>query len=221
VPVLYTDHGAGGDLLPSKGEAGMNTRDRILHIAIDLFAEKGYDAVSMREIAAAVGIKAASLYKHYTGKEEILECVFDTYREMMERSNEFDESFLAEVEVLSLRDFLTASFQAFKDMILSPEMLKITRIITMEQTRNASVRDFFYTEMIEKPIAQLTELFTQLQGLGLAGDKDPAMLAKTYHAYIIASYYTNNFLTAEPDMERIEADMLDFIGFFCDAVLTP
>ena len=39
-----------------------DTRERILKEALGLFSEYGYDAVSTQQIAAAVGIKAPSLY---------------------------------------------------------------------------------------------------------------------------------------------------------------
>jgi AcrR family transcriptional regulator len=48
------------------------TDQRILAAATALFYEKGYHGASMREVAAAVGIKAGSLYNHFPGKEELL-----------------------------------------------------------------------------------------------------------------------------------------------------
>jgi AcrR family transcriptional regulator len=47
------------------------TRERILAKAMKLFAERGYEGCTVQDIAAAVGIKAASLYAHYAGKEAI------------------------------------------------------------------------------------------------------------------------------------------------------
>lgn len=47
-------------------------KEEIIEIASQLFKEKGYNAVSMRDIASAMGIKAASLYNHISGKQEIL-----------------------------------------------------------------------------------------------------------------------------------------------------
>ncbi|MBR6021165.1 MAG: TetR/AcrR family transcriptional regulator [Kiritimatiellae bacterium] len=57
------------------GNATENTRERILTAALELFAREGYDAVGVARIAAAVGIKAPSLYKHYRGKRDIFEHV--------------------------------------------------------------------------------------------------------------------------------------------------
>ena len=46
-------------------------REEILDLAIPLFAQSGYTGVSMRDIASAVGIKAASLYHHFPDKQTL------------------------------------------------------------------------------------------------------------------------------------------------------
>tara|TARA_R110002051_G_scaffold300278_1_gene367631 strand:+ start:1594 stop:2220 length:627 start_codon:yes stop_codon:yes gene_type:complete len=47
-------------------------KEEIVAVASGLFKEKGYSAVSMRDIAQAMNMKAASLYNHISGKQEIL-----------------------------------------------------------------------------------------------------------------------------------------------------
>src|SRR3712207_6832093 len=47
-------------------------RERVLEAAEKLFAQKGYTAVTLRDIGAAVGIKHASLYHHVPGGKEQL-----------------------------------------------------------------------------------------------------------------------------------------------------
>ncbi len=53
------------------------TRDRILDTAEALFAEKGLAATSVRDIASAVGLTAASLYNHFAGKEALYAAVLE------------------------------------------------------------------------------------------------------------------------------------------------
>lgn len=50
----------------------LTRKEEIITIASTLFKERGYKAVSMRDIAQAMGIKAASLYNHISGKQELL-----------------------------------------------------------------------------------------------------------------------------------------------------
>lgn len=48
-----------------------NTQQRILETSAELFASKGYDALTMRDIASACNIKAPSLYNHFKDKNEL------------------------------------------------------------------------------------------------------------------------------------------------------
>ena len=50
----------------------IDRKTEIINIAAKLFKEKGYSAVTMRDIAQALDIKAASLYNHISSKQEIL-----------------------------------------------------------------------------------------------------------------------------------------------------
>ncbi len=50
----------------------MSRKKQILKTAAQLFKERGYSAVTMRDLAAAMDMKAASLYNHISGKQEIL-----------------------------------------------------------------------------------------------------------------------------------------------------
>jgi AcrR family transcriptional regulator len=54
------------------GSIGAETADRVREQSLKLFAAKGYAAVSMREIAAAVGVQAAALYNHFPNKQALL-----------------------------------------------------------------------------------------------------------------------------------------------------
>ncbi len=53
-----------------------STRQQILEAAYNLFVEKGFQGSSMRDIADRAGIKAASIYNHFDGKESIFKEIF-------------------------------------------------------------------------------------------------------------------------------------------------
>jgi AcrR family transcriptional regulator len=50
-------------------------KEEIIRVAAELFKEKGYSAVTMRDLAKAMGIKAASLYNHINSKQDILNTI--------------------------------------------------------------------------------------------------------------------------------------------------
>ena len=58
------------------------TKERILRIALELFAQNGYLGTSMNDIARQVGFTKAALYKHYASKQEILDKIVERMNKM-------------------------------------------------------------------------------------------------------------------------------------------
>ena len=67
--------------MPTRARPRKPTRERILDAAEDVFAERGYDAASLADVADRVGIRPQGIYNHYKGKWElyvaVLERLFD------------------------------------------------------------------------------------------------------------------------------------------------
>lgn len=59
---------------PPKG-SGAVTRERLLTAALELFAQKGFAATTVREIAEAVGIRDSAIYAHFEGKQQIFDAL--------------------------------------------------------------------------------------------------------------------------------------------------
>ena len=56
-----------------------STRQRIQSVALELFAEQGYDKTSLREIAERLGVTKAALYYHFKSKEDIVVSLVEEY----------------------------------------------------------------------------------------------------------------------------------------------
>ena len=56
-----------------------SVRERILAAAVQLIAQYGYHAATMRDIARISGIQAASIYYHYASKQALLVEIMDTH----------------------------------------------------------------------------------------------------------------------------------------------
>ena len=67
------------------------TKAKIPEVALNLFSQNGYIGTSMSDIAAQLGITKSALYKHYTSKHEILECIVKRMNDMdFERAEEYE-----------------------------------------------------------------------------------------------------------------------------------
>lgn len=57
----------------------VGTKKNVFESAISLFVSKGFDNVSIRDIASAVGIRQSTIYNHFKSKQEILDTIYDFY----------------------------------------------------------------------------------------------------------------------------------------------
>jgi AcrR family transcriptional regulator len=60
-------------------ERRTNTREQIRTVALEMFAERGYDATSLREIAEQLGVTKAAVYYHFKTKEDILVSLLEDF----------------------------------------------------------------------------------------------------------------------------------------------
>jgi len=65
----------GGEVAHPRG----GTRERIQSVALELFAEQGYEKTSLREIAERLGVTKAALYYHFKSKEDIVSSLVEDY----------------------------------------------------------------------------------------------------------------------------------------------
>lgn len=80
--------------------ANEQTRLKILQVSIELFYQKGYDAVGVQEIADLCQLTKPALYYHFNSKSGILEGIMEEYidpfilelKEAVKNSNSFEES---------------------------------------------------------------------------------------------------------------------------------
>lgn len=68
------------------------TKRKIFETSMKLFAEKGYDATSVEEITAVVGIAKGTLYYHFSSKEEIFNFLIDEGMKLLQNSIEIKTS---------------------------------------------------------------------------------------------------------------------------------
>ncbi|MGW0760459.1 TetR/AcrR family transcriptional regulator [Streptomyces sp. NPDC002814] len=79
----------GGTMDGTKHRRRGDTRQRIQDIALELFAEQGYEKTSLREIAERLDVTKAALYYHFKTKEEILVSLFEDLTKPIEELTEW------------------------------------------------------------------------------------------------------------------------------------
>lgn len=181
----------------------ITTKDKILNVAIDLFSTNGYNEVSIREIAKEVGIKDASIYYHYSKKEDILDSIFEYFIERMNRTGTSEEH---QEELLnkSPMDLYHFGSESVKYQFSSIKMIKIMRLIFIELYHNEKIRDFFQKKIIDEPITFWTLLFQQFIDKKIIKHENPRQLTENYYNYAMYKMFESILLKYPDDPNEID-----------------
>lgn len=164
------------------------TKERIFDISLDLFSQKGYDRVSVREIAREVGIRESSIYNHYKNKEAILDAIIDYFK------SELNQSGLPEEESADLMEegpevFFDVGAKIYMNRINTPQMEKIWRLVSIETYHNEKIRDFFKKELLEEPLHIWENNFQMMIDKKMIKPVDPQTLAYEYFSFVIFLFF--------------------------------
>lgn len=162
---------------------GKDTKERIVEEAFALFASRGFHAVSVRDIAAAVGIKDASLYNHFSGKQAIFDAIVRdalerTRRFFGERSILFDVSDDAtpyeEMNAERMHEMVLPSFRYFFE---DPYMVRLRHLLVISQFESEEAGRVYRLVFVEQPMALQRTIFEHLMATGEFVRDDAAQMA--------------------------------------------
>ena len=141
------------------------TKQRILTEAVRLFAKEGYEAVSVDQIAKAVGIKAPSLYKHYKSKRDI----FDSILQLMEQQDAEHagacslpegtaEAMPEAYEQSTTEDLIRFSKQQFRYWTEDAFASSFRKMLTVEQYRSQEMSALYQQYLGAGPLKYVADL---------------------------------------------------------------
>jgi AcrR family transcriptional regulator len=205
-----------------KGQTG--TKDRITDTAIDLFSRRGYEAVSMQDIAEAVGIKKSSIYNHFKSKDQILQLILSYFSKELARSDvkrQGEEQLIdTYLDTAGPAALMAVVGKQTEDLLKTPKMRKVWRMIAMEVYRNAMIRSFFEREVIDRPSRFWEKAFRSMMSRGMIRQTDVATLAREYQSFQI--YLQVKYLVLFNDEEseafhaEVESEQAAHIRFYME-----
>ena len=190
----------------------MTTKDRILDSALTLFSEKGYDGVGVDLIAEKAGIKGPSLYKHFKGKEDILDSLIEKV-ETHYRDN-FGSVINPGKIPETMDELITLSLKRIEFTIHDPMIKKVRRMLAMEQFRNSRIAVLTTKYNIDIVQGIYHKIFQTMMENGIMRQSDPALLAMSFTAPIslLIQMCDRETEREQEAMERIE----EFFRYFAE-----
>ena len=148
-----------------------DTKERIIDVALELFAQRGYLGTSMSDIAKQLGITKGALYKHYTGKQEILDSIVNRMNQMdYERAEKYEmpetqpdgfaEAYMS-TPIQKIRAYAMAQFDHWTKEHFSSNFRKM---LTLEQYRDPKLAQLYHDYLATGPTEYMAAIFRKLTG---------------------------------------------------------
>ncbi len=195
-----------------------DTKERILEIALELFAQRGYLGTSMSDIAGELGITKGALYKHYASKQEILDSIVERMNKMdYERAEEyempetepdgFEEAYL-HTPIEKIRAYAMAQFDHWTKEHFPSNFRKM---LTLEQYRDKKLAQLYHDYLATGPTEYMAAIFRKL-----TDSDDAAMqLALEFYGPMFLLYSVYDGTT---DKESIAPQLCAHIDRFIEKV---
>ncbi|QEH67810.1 TetR/AcrR family transcriptional regulator [Cellulosilyticum sp. ST5] len=155
----------------------MTTKEKILLESMKLFSVQGFAAVSVRTIAAAVGVRDSALYKHFKSKQEILDGIVEESKlRFLKKYKEL------ELEKMNFDNVVETCMQMFNFQTQDEWIIMFRRLLLIEQFNNPQMAAIYKALFVEMPVNCQKEIFQNLINQKMMKDKNAEVMAMELYA---------------------------------------
>ena len=178
----------------------MNTREKIMDVALHMFSERGYEAVSIRDICGEVGIKESTLYYHFKNKKDILDSLIEKFRAHIDGLLTHVDEITDKPGKKKEKDIGNQMVDSYMmdSYLFDPFCNLMLRLMMIEQFHNEEIRALYEKTLFTDPLEIQMNIFKKLAATGIFPEKDVEWIVKEYHAYMTMltfKYLLNGELT--------------------------
>jgi len=154
------------------------TKKKIFDQSVKLFANRGYKATTVREIAKAVGIQQSAIYNHFKNKEAILDAIIDSLQKS-HLINIFDNKEPQDLYKQG-KALLKKVSNMFKLISYDPKTDLLFRFMMQELFVNERIRVFYNEEFYQNNVKKLSVIFFMMMQDEMVKPTDPLLLANEF-----------------------------------------
>lgn len=194
------------------------TKELILYKSMHLFANDGYESVSMKMIARESGIQAASIYNHYKSKEEILEHIYQYFLDHQNICRPTEAEYLPILKSGTATEIMDIFNYPMPDEEDSePVLFDTIRIVWSRIFTDATAREMYKREVVDEAYRYVREVL--LKGIELGRLKIAEEDIHTFAAIVLATRnYVASSLPIDPDEEKWRKMGTSMIGMLSKLV---
>ncbi len=161
------------------------TKQKILNAALDLFSQKGFSAVSIRDICKVVDIKESSIYYHFKNKQAIFDELLQQFESIAtELMSQLDQGSMTLPDTFEENLLEKTCHCFFENYLMDDYCNKIMRMLSIEHLHSEEMQKIYDEWIFDKPLHFQGKMFSLLGEAGIVKAADSNYLAVKFYAPI-------------------------------------
>ncbi len=169
-----------------------NKKELIVQEALKLFSERGFAAVSMRDLAESVGISVSTIYHYYESKQALFRDMIVQANTLTAKAREAFFQVLNRTEKVECGPFVHAGVMFATAYLRNEKIDPLLRMLESERFHEPAAGEAWQKMMFTDPIAHETKVFELLAARGEIREKDAECLAGEYHGIVMVGYFSGD-----------------------------
>lgn len=167
----------------------LSTKDRILRESMKLFAVHGFNAVSIRNIAAEVGVRDSALYKHFKSKQEIFDVIVEKSKQRF--LEQYKKELCVKQEDFNLEE---VCIDMFRFQTSDQWVVEFRQMLIIEQFSNKEIAKIYKQLFVEMPVNSTARIFENLIKQGIMKDGSAYVMSMELYApfFMFHTIHTDN-----------------------------
>ena len=167
-------------------------KELIMQEALKLFSEKGFAAVSMRDLAESVGISVSTIYHYYESKQVLFQDMIAQANELTARARDSFFRILDRTEKVEREPFVHAGVMFATAYLRNEKIDPLLRMLESERFHEPAAEEAWQQMLFSGPLEHETKVFKALAARGEIRETDAERLAGEYHGIVMLGYFTGD-----------------------------
>lgn len=193
----------------------MKTKDRILVISLEKFSTKGFEGVSIRDIASEVGVRESALYRHYKNKQDIFDSIVSLFCDQMDQESENIRINVNKKSFSNEKDRLFWTMDALLEMILhNDDFNKFRTMLQIEKYSNPVAAQSYQRCILDNTRDLVSERIQECAKAGLFQEQEVAVITDVFSSLVLHSVLRheaerNPYRQASPYLKEVSSQLFN------------
>lgn len=185
----------------------MDTKRRLMNAALKMFALKGYEAVSVRDVTKAIDRRETCLYNYFRNKKALMDSLTEEFEQGAKDRVKQLMAELKQEQTVGRARFLELAAGFAEKYLADAGFVQFTRVMLIEQALSEEMRRMYTNYLYIIPLMYMSELFSKA---GRSGEGSVDFLSTAFYGVVLL-YFQKHMMCGKSVKSMREAFLAELM----------